>query len=221
MLFVANVVPAMFFLALLLMFRIATLQDLKSFSWPMLAAQFASYACQLAVLVPLLPAVAHRSLRDLGLRIPTARDLLWAIGGAVAMVLAATAVAAFQESFLHVKADEVQVQMLRKASGSVLAGLVFLACVAAPFFEELTFRGFIFNAFLRYMPWWAAALVSGIIFGGVHWLPGNNGAILPLAAGGVVLAVVYYRSGSLVSSMITHALFNTFTVVLVVVFHQM
>jgi len=73
---------------------------------------------------------------------------------------------------------------------------------------------------LRYAPPWLAALFSAILFGFAHWQPGNAGAIAPLAAGGIALATVYYRSGSLVASMLTHSLFNTFTVVAVLVFHQ-
>ena len=97
---------------------------------------------------------------------------------------------------------------------------VVLACVAAPFFEELTFRGFVFNAFRRYLPGWAAIILGGIAFGFAHLQPGNAGAIAPLAAGGMVLAWVYYRTGSLFASMITHATFNLVPVVLIVGFHQ-
>jgi membrane protease YdiL (CAAX protease family) len=54
----------------------------------------------------------------------------------------------------------------------------------------------------------------------VHYQPGNAGALAPLAAGGVVLALVYYFSRSLVASMITHATFNACTVVVVLALHQ-
>ena len=92
----------------------------------------------------------------------------------------------------------------------------------APIFEELAFRGFIFNALLRYLPLWLAVVLSAAVFGLAHGVgqPGNSGALFPLAAGGAVLALVYYYSRSLTASMITHATFNLFTVVLVVAFHQ-
>jgi membrane protease YdiL (CAAX protease family) len=219
-LFVAAILPAVLALATMLLFGVATLQDLRTFSWPAIASQFISYAAQLVVIVAFLPRVAARPLQALGLRAPRASDLAWGIGGAVAMVLAATVAAALQETVFHLKADEVQVQMLRATHGSALAGFVILACIAAPFFEELIFRGFVFNALLRYMPVSAAVIASALVFGGIHWQPGNAGALVPLMAGGAVLALVYYRSGSLIASMITHACFNLFTVVLVLVFHQ-
>jgi len=83
--------------------------------------------------------------------------------------------------------------------------------------EEFIFRGFLFNALLRYMPLWSAAVVSGLIFGISH---GSPTAFLPLAASGVVLAYVYARSGSLTASMLTHALFNLVNVGLISVAKQ-
>lgn len=52
----------------------------------------------------------------------------------------------------------------------------------------------------------AGALCSGVLFGVAH---GEIFTILPLTAGGMVLALTYYRSGSLWSSVIAHACFNT------------
>jgi membrane protease YdiL (CAAX protease family) len=189
-------------------------------TWPLLIVQFVSNGAAVAVLLVLLPVIARAPLATLGLRAPRASDLVWGLGGAVAMVFAVDAIGALQDVFVHVKPDEVQVAYLRNARGSELVGYVLAACVAAPFTEELIFRGFVFNALRRYMPAALAVLLSAIVFGLVHWQTGNAGALVPLAAGGVVLAVVYYRSGSLVASMITHALFNGFTVTAVLVFHQ-
>ena len=216
----SQIVPAAIFIAVLFTLRLATLADLKTLSWPVVSGQLAAYAVSLAILVTILPVLAKRPLSSLGLRAPRASDLAWGLGGAAAMVIVATATGAVQDALFHIKPDEVQVHWLREARGTLVAGFVFLACAAAPFFEELTFRGFLFNAFLRYMPAWAAVALSATVFGLAHIQPGNAGAIAPLAAGGVVLAAVYFRTGSLVASMITHAIFNTFTVVLVLVFHQ-
>jgi membrane protease YdiL (CAAX protease family) len=199
---------------------LAHLDDLKKISWPLLASQFAAYAAALAVMFPVLPKLAHRSWRALGLRPLRWSDVAFGIGGAIVMLLATGAIAALQEHVVHVKADEVQVHWLRDARGTMIGLFVVLACVAAPVFEELTFRGFVFNAFRRYVPGWAAVLMTGIAFGFAHVQPGNAGAIAPLAAGGIVLTWVYYRTGSLFASMITHATFNLVPVVLIVGFHQ-
>jgi membrane protease YdiL (CAAX protease family) len=52
--------------------------------------------------------------------------------------------------------------------------------------------------------------VSALIFGAAH---GSWSALLPIAGVGVVLAIVYYRTGALSASMIAHAGFNLIAVV--------
>jgi membrane protease YdiL (CAAX protease family) len=91
------------------------------------------------------------------------------------------------------------------------AAFAVLAVVVAPFVEELTFRGFLFNTIRRYAPVWAAAAISGIVFGLSH---GSLTAFVPLAGSGIVLAYVYELTGSLPASMLTHALFNAINVAL-------
>jgi len=218
-LFVATVVALAAVVGFLLSLNLVSAKDFRGLSWANLLVQFASIAAPLAVLLPGLPALARRPLRELGLRAPRASDIPWALAGAAAMFIVATVLGAFQESAFHLKPDQVTVQWLRDARAPLVAALVVLACVAAPIVEELTFRGFLFNAILRYAPPWLAAIVSGILFGLAHWSTGV-GSILPLGAAGIVLAVVYYRSGSLTASILTHAIFNTFTVVVVLILHQ-
>ncbi len=211
-----------FFDAFLIAFGFATLRELKNpttLTASTLAAQLVAYATALALVVGYLPALAKRPLSALGLRAPRWSDLAWGLAGAVAMVIVAAITGGVQDAVFHVKSDEVQVQWLRGARGSMIAGFVFLACLAAPFFEELAFRGFVFNALLRYLPVWLAMAGSAVLFGFAHMQPGNAGAIAPLIAAGVVLTLVYYRTGSLIASMVTHAAFNLFTVVLVIGFH--
>ncbi len=220
---VAAFVPATIFLAFAIAFGAVSLPQARnatSLTWPQLGAQLMSYAAAFAVIAGVLPAIARRPLFALGLRPPGVRDVAWGLGGALAMIVVAIATGALQDAIFHLRADEVQVQWLRATRGTMIAGFVLLACVGAPVFEELIFRGFAFNALLRYTPAWLAVLLSSALFGIAHLLPGNAGAIAPLAAGGVVLALVYYRTGSLIASMITHATFNAVTVVAVVVFHQ-
>ena len=219
-LFVVTILASAFFIALAYVFHLATIEELKRLSWPTIVVQIWSYIITLAVLFALLPTLAKRPLGELGLRAPHLSDIAWGLGGAVAMVVFAALTGALQDAIFHVKPDEVQVHWLREARGSLVVAFAVLACIIAPVFEETAFRGFLFNAILRYTPPWVAAVLSAIIFGLAHLQPGNAGAIAPLIAGGIVLAAVYYRTGSLAASMITHAAFNAFTVVLVVGFHQ-
>ncbi|MFQ5879732.1 MAG: lysostaphin resistance A-like protein [Dehalococcoidia bacterium] len=80
-----------------------------------------------------------------------------------------------------------------------------LALVAAPIAEETFFRGFLF-AGLRYR--WGlvmAALVSGLLFGLLHF---DAGSIIPFSLIGIVLALAYTVSGSIWVTIASHFLFN-------------
>jgi membrane protease YdiL (CAAX protease family) len=192
------------------------------FTWQLFDLQVVDYIIPFVGMLYALPWLAQRSLADLGLRAPRALDLAWGLGGAIAMFVVADAAGALETALFHVKPDEMQVHWLRELHGALQLAFVFLACIAAPVFEELVFRGFVFNAILRYAPLWLAVVLSSALFGLAHGIgqPGNEGALFPLAASGAVLALVYYYSRSLVASMFTHATFNLITVVLVVQLHQ-
>ena len=91
----------------------------------------------------------------------------------------------------------------------LLIAFTVFACVLAPFMEETIFRVFLFNAVRRYWGFWPGALISGLCFGIAH---GDPLAAIPLALGGVVLAFVYYRTNNAFASMVTHGLFNSYTI---------
>jgi len=98
-----------------------------------------------------------------------------------------------------------------------------LACVFAPFYEELTFRVFIFNALSRYLPVWIAILISATIFGLLHAVSDSTSPLLtvalPLTVGGIVLAYVYSVTKCFWANVITHAVFNSVSVASFYVFH--
>ena len=184
---------------------------LKTMSLPfVLAVQVASYLPILALALFVLPRIAKRSLHDLGFRLPTLAEVGIGLAGSIAMFVVSSAIGLFEESVMHVKVQEQAVDLLKTAHGSMALLFSLLACVFAPFVEEFVFRGFAFNACLRYLPFAGAAILSALLFGAVH---GSLSAFVPLSAAGLVLAVVYYRTGALSASMISHAGFNLISVV--------
>jgi membrane protease YdiL (CAAX protease family) len=179
----------------------------------LLVAQIVAYIPLLATALPLLPFAARRSLDEIGLRRPSASDIRTAAIGTVAMYVFAEAAALLQKFALHIEGTQQAVRLFGTTHDRTLIyGLVALAVFIAPVVEELIFRGFVFNALLRYVNVGLAAAVSGIVFGLAHF---DKTAFFPLACGGMVLAFVYYRSGSLTASMLTHGGFNAVNVVLV------
>lgn len=89
--------------------------------------------------------------------------------------------------------------------GAVASGVLIVG--AAPISEEVFFRGFLFGGLARGMPTWLAAVISGALFGLPHLATGAA-AVPPLAILGVILAFVYWRTGSLWPSIGLHMLNN-------------
>lgn len=93
----------------------------------------------------------------------------------------------------------------------VLAGVVVV--LAAPIGEEIFFRGLLFGGLRRTMPFWAAALVSSVIFAVVHVYV----LLMPLLfLVGFGLAFIYERADSLFASIAAHAAFNLIGYLLIV-----
>jgi len=82
--------------------------------------------------------------------------------------------------------------------------------VLAPLFEEFFFRGFLFQQFRGMFGAAHAMALSGLVFAAAHQ---SIDQFLPLLGLGVILAAVYHYSQSLWASMLTHALWNTGTIV--------
>jgi membrane protease YdiL (CAAX protease family) len=184
----------------------------------LIAVQFAIEAALAAMILAALPALAKFSLRDLGFRAPTLATIGTALLGFVAMVVVANGSAALIDYLAHSphQQDIVEIFKTLHDTTAITVFAVF-AIVFAPFAEETFFRLFFFNLGLRYWGFWGGAVLSGALFGIVH---GDFYAALPLALGGVVLCAVYYRTRNAFAPMISHALFNALSIVMLLVAPQ-
>ena len=82
-----------------------------------------------------------------------------------------------------------------------------MVCVAAPVIEEFFFRGFLYTALRRRLPTIAAAVIVGVLFGSVH-IPTGAEAAPVLAVLGLMLCLVYEKTGSIYPCIALHALQN-------------
>ena len=83
-----------------------------------------------------------------------------------------------------------------------------LTCVVAPICEEFLFRGFIFTALRNWRGTWPAAIITGLVFGGVHAGSAPVVDLVPLAALGFGLCLLYRYTGSLYPCIAAHSLNN-------------
>ena len=84
-----------------------------------------------------------------------------------------------------------------------------LTCVIAPICEEFLFRGYIFTALRNWRGVWPAAVITGVLFGGVHAGSAPALDLLPLAGLGFALCLLYEATGSLYPCIAAHSLNNS------------
>jgi hypothetical protein len=89
---------------------------------------------------------------------------------------------------------------------AVVAGALIV--LVAPFCEEVFFRGFFFAGLRRRLPFGAAALGSGLLFGLIHLGDANLIAGAQLAILGVILAWLYEETDSLWAPIALHCFNN-------------
>ncbi len=85
---------------------------------------------------------------------------------------------------------------------------ILLIVVLAPVAEELLFRGYLFGGLREKLSRWPAALLAGALFGVLHALTGLS-AVPPLIFFGVVLCLLYEKTGSVVPAIVLHLLNNS------------
>lgn len=111
---------------------------------------------------------------------------------------------------LGVETVQNTVKLLQESEDPVILGLMaFAAVVAAPICEEVVFRGYFYPVMKRFAGAWPAALCSALVFAAAH---GSLTALLPLFLFGLVLVLVYEKTGSLWAPMAVHFCFNLATV---------
>jgi membrane protease YdiL (CAAX protease family) len=95
-------------------------------------------------------------------------------------------------------------------AGLIAAGLVVI--LVAPLAEEFFFRGFFYRALRNRFPVLVAAALDGLVFGFIHWdFSSAHGLLIvpPLAILGLILCLIYERTGSLFPVIAIHAVNNS------------
>lgn len=131
------------------------------------------------------------------------------VGWLVVAFLGFVALSAGYSQLVHIGAQkELPDQLGADGSTVALFAAAFLVTVVAPIAEELFFRGFLFTS-LRRWGLWPAAIVTGLVFGAIHAGSAPDALYLPiLAIFGVVLCLLYAKTGSLYACIVLHAINN-------------
>jgi membrane protease YdiL (CAAX protease family) len=105
--------------------------------------------------------------------------------------------------------EKILEQLGSNENAALLVLSAGLTCVVAPISEEFLFRGFIFAALRNWRGTFPAAVITGLLFGGVHAGSAPALDLVPLAGLGFGLCLLYRYTGSLYPGVVTHSLNNS------------
>jgi uncharacterized protein len=144
-----------------------------------------------------------------GLRPPRLR-MLWVVLLPLALFLVFLIFSVIWAGILDENTKEKILEQLGANEGTSLLLLsAALTCVVAPICEEFLFRGFIFTALCNWKGMWPAAIITGLLFGGVHVGSAPAVDLVPLAFLGFGLCLLYRITGSLYPCIAAHSLNNS------------
>jgi len=143
---------------------------------------------------------------QLGLTLADAwqRVRLGLVVGIAVIVADAILEAALAAFGIHQTQQEVFLGV-RDATPGQFVGILLAAAFIAPVCEEVFFRGYIFTAVRQRYGVALAFIASSLLFALAHL---NAQAFLPILLIGVGFCYVYWRTGSLVPSIVAHAMNN-------------
>jgi membrane protease YdiL (CAAX protease family) len=135
----------------------------------------------------------------------------------LAIILAVTALLISLFKYVPEKQPVVELFMKEKNTMFLFYTSLFTAIVG-PFIEELFFRGFMYNALKKFTGIFWATMLTAAVFAALHT---NVIGFFPILALGIVLAYLYEKTGSLVSSITVHMIHNLSMVMFIFLVKQL
>lgn len=139
--------------------------------------------------------------KEVGLPGNIKTNIIYTVGGLVALILVLIPMS-FVLSFIGMNDQHKVVEVANTLPLSVLA----IAVLLAPISEEFFFRGFLSSRF--------GVLISSVIFGLFHFAYGSIVEVVGAFLVGIVFAVVYKRSGSIIPPIAIHMSYNLASIAL-------
>jgi membrane protease YdiL (CAAX protease family) len=157
------------------------------------------------------------------------RDTVWGlVGGLIGLGLAGCigmAVGALSE-LIGQPVDPIGHEALKtlrdEFSVELLIGLIISAVIFAPLFEEIVFRGVFQTSLLRLFKGrrWLALLIASAVFSVIHASVVPWQGLVSLFVLGLVFGYLYERTGSLLTPMLAHAVFNSANITIALLLPQ-
>jgi membrane protease YdiL (CAAX protease family) len=156
-----------------------------------------------AILLGALVPLRHRLARqDLGLR---ATPAVRSVGFAILALVVYFVITAMWVAAVHPRDGGNALAYVKHESTINVALTVFQMAVSAPVVEEIFFRGLLYRSLRNRLAILPAALIAGAMFGLVHITSYPVDTLPVKAAFGVIMCLLYERTGSLLPGIALHS----------------
>ncbi|MBB1080062.1 CPBP family intramembrane metalloprotease [Limosilactobacillus sp. STM2_1] len=141
---------------------------------------------------------------------PAGIKIRWIIGGYLAIIVGMDILSFFNQLIYHQTetANNAALGSMLGHSPIITVIFVFSAVILSPIAEELIFRGTLTNMFFRRGNIWPKAILSGIVFSTGH-MSTNPISFIIYAYMGLILALVYLKTGDIRNSIAVHIINNS------------
>jgi membrane protease YdiL (CAAX protease family) len=113
-----------------------------------------------------------------------------------------------------VQPQEILIAFTQSDSLLINIYIAVIAIFVGPIFEELIFRGILFQYVLKYTSIPVAVFAVSAVFAGIH---GHIPSFMPIFVLGCGLSLAYLKSGSIVVPITMHVLFNALNLILLTI----
>lgn len=165
---------------------------------------------ELVILVPTIATILYHGDR-LGVVIPFKRIKLASVLLTILYVVLLFPLVTFINSVSMLFVDNTIVGLSDEITGMPMWEMFLLIGLFGPLVEEIVFRGFFLQSYQRTGRIIGSMIISSILFGLMHM---NFNQFAYGAAMGIMLSLLVEATGSVLSSFIAHATFNSIEVVL-------
>ena len=150
------------------------------------------------------------------------RNVFYGIVGYIALIpvliLILVIIAVIINMTKYVPERQPVVELFLKEKGvTFLTYSSLFAAIIGPVIEELFFRGFLYGALKKYIGIFWAMTATAAVFAALH---AHMAGFFPIMALGMLLAYIYEKTGTLVSSITVHMIHNLSMVFLVFLVKQ-
>ncbi|HYA00539.1 MAG TPA: CPBP family glutamic-type intramembrane protease [Candidatus Binatia bacterium] len=173
-----------------------------------LGEDIAVYGATLLLIAVLVRWRRHTSLGALGLRLPSWPWLVAGLPMGFAALVLQDAGGLLSRAILPTASSTNQCVGIRSSYGGSWGLTLLAVAIIAPVAEEIIFRGFTFRYLQGRLPLWLAVVVSAILFSAAHAAWAEPALFIPVFLGGLLLAYLYAKSGSVWPGVIAHMTIN-------------